>query len=98
MLFLLYNIPSEFNLQHENIVVIRGVNKNCSGYKISRPYKVLGENKINMEYLYAFMARTEKHAYVVIRVEDNNKAETALESAGYHIITDADIAKLCADF
>ena len=50
-----------------------------------------------MEYLYAFMVRTEKHAYVVIRVEDNNKAETALESAGYHIITDADIAKLCAN-
>ena len=43
------------------------------------------------------MARTEKHAYVVIRVEDNNKAETALESAGYHIITDVDIAKLCAN-
>ena len=65
--------------------------------KLAGALKVLGENKINMEYLYAFMARTEKHAYVVIRVEDNNKAETALESAGYHIITDADIAKLCAN-
>ena len=65
--------------------------------KLSTALDVLDKADINMEYLYAFMARTEKHAYVVIRVEDNNKAETALESAGYHIITDADIAKLCAN-
>ncbi len=62
--------------------------------KLAGALKVLGENKINIEYLYAFMARTEKHAYVVLRVEDNNKAETALEAAGYHIITEADVNKL----
>ena len=47
-----------------------------------------------MEYLYAFMARTEKHAYVVLRVADNAAAEKSLEDAGFHLITDADIAKL----
>ena len=47
-----------------------------------------------MEYLYAFMARTEKHAYVVIRVEDNGAAETALTEAGFKIVTEADIDKL----
>ena len=62
--------------------------------KLAGALKVLGENEINIEYLYAFMARTEKHAYVVLRVEDNNKAETALEAAGYHIITEADVNKL----
>ncbi len=62
--------------------------------KLSEALKVLDENKINMEYLYAFMARTEKHAYVVIRVEDNNAAETALTNAGFHLITEADINKL----
>ncbi|MBO5858836.1 MAG: ACT domain-containing protein [Clostridia bacterium] len=55
---------------------------------------VLDKNGINVEYLYAFMARTEKHAYVVLRVEDNNNAESALENAGFHIITNADICKL----
>jgi len=55
---------------------------------------VLDENKINMEYLYAFMARTEKHAYVVLRVADNAAAEAALEKAGFHMITDSDIDKL----
>ena len=40
------------------------------------------------------MARTEKHAYVVLRVEDNAAAEKALVGAGFHMITDADIEKL----
>ena len=47
-----------------------------------------------MEYLYAFMSRTEKHAYVVLRVADNDKAEKALEDAGFHLISDADVCKL----
>lgn len=55
---------------------------------------VLDKAEINVEYLYAFMTRTEKHAYVVLRVEDNAAAETALESAGFHLITNADICKL----
>ena len=62
--------------------------------KLSDALKVLDENKINMEYLYAFMSRTEKHAYVVIRVEDNSAAETALLNKGFKIITEADICKL----
>lgn len=62
--------------------------------KLSSALKVLDENSINMEYLYAFMTRTEKHAYVVLRVEDNAKAEALLENAGFHIITDDDVNKL----
>lgn len=62
--------------------------------KLSSALKVLDENSINMEYLYAFMTRTEKHAYVVLRVEDNTKAEALLENAGFHIITDDDVNKL----
>ena len=62
--------------------------------KLSAALKVLDDNKINMDYLYAFMSRTEKHAYVVIRVEDNAAAEKALENAGFHTITEADVCKL----
>ncbi len=62
--------------------------------KLSKALEVLDENSINMEYLYAFMSRTEKHAYVVLRVADNEKAEAALENAGFHLITDADVNKL----
>ena len=62
--------------------------------KLSKALQVLDEAGINMEYLYAFMARTEKHAYVVLRVADNAAAEAALEAAGFHLITDADVDKL----
>lgn len=62
--------------------------------KLTAALNVLDEAGINLEYLYAFMARTEKHAYVVLRVADNAAAEAALTSAGFHLITDPDIAKL----
>ena len=62
--------------------------------KLSKALSVLDQEKINMEYLYAFMSRTEKHAYVVLRVADNIHAEDALEKAGFHMITDADVNKL----
>ena len=62
--------------------------------KLTEALKVLNESKINIEYLYAFMARTEKHAYVVIRVEDNATAESTLENAGFHLITKEDICKI----
>ena len=62
--------------------------------KLSEALHIIADNNINIDYLYAFMARTEKHAYVVIRVEDNEGAEKALEDAGFHIITNADINKL----
>ena len=62
--------------------------------KLSAALNVLDEKKINIDYLYAFMSRTEKHAYVVIRVEDNAAAEKAIEDAGFHTITEADVSKL----
>lgn len=62
--------------------------------KLSSALAVLDKASINMEYLYAFMTRTEKHAYVVLRVANNKNAETALEAAGFHLITDADVNKL----
>ena len=62
--------------------------------KLSEALRVLDENNMNMEYLYAFMARTEKHAYVVIRTENNDATETALVNAGFHLVTEADVNKL----
>ena len=62
--------------------------------KLSAALGVLTKAGINVEYLYAFMSRTEKHAYVVLRVEDNAVAETALTNAGFKLITEADINKL----
>ena len=62
--------------------------------KLTEALAVLDKADINVEYLYAFMARTEKHAYVVLRVENNTVAEDALANAGFKMISEADIDKL----
>ena len=62
--------------------------------KLTAALEVLDSNGINVDYLYAFMARTEKHAYVVLRVENNEVAEKVLTDAGFHLITEKDIEKL----
>jgi hypothetical protein len=77
-----------------NTTEVVGVKIGDQPGKLSGALGVLDKADINMEYLYAFMTRTEKHAYVVLRVADNAAAEQALEDAGYHIITDADVDKL----
>ena len=62
--------------------------------ELTSALSVLDKKDINVEYLYAFMARTEKHAYVVLRVENNTDAEAALSDAGFKLIPEADVAKL----
>ena len=62
--------------------------------KLSKALSVLAQAGVNVEYLYAFMARTQKHAYVVLRPTDNAAAEKALEAADFHLITNADVEKL----
>ena len=62
--------------------------------QLTAALSVLDYANINVEYLYAFMARTEKHAYVVLRVEENSEAESVLINAGFKLITESDINKL----
>lgn len=76
------------------VINVVGVKIGDAPGKLTAALNVLDKANINVEYLYAFMARTEKHAYVVLRVEDNAAAEAALEDAGFHLITEADICKL----
>ena len=76
------------------VIDVVGVKIGDAPGKLSSALSVLDKEGINLEYLYAFMARTEKHAYVVLRVENNDAAEKALEAAGFHMITEADINKL----
>lgn len=76
------------------VINVIGVKIGDAPGKLTAALSVLDQADINVEYLYAFMARTEKHAYVVLRVEDNAAAERALTAAGFHMISDADIDKL----
>ena len=76
------------------VIDVVGVKIGDAPGKLTEILGVLDKAGINVEYLYAFMARTEKHAYVVLRVEDNAVAEEALANAGVKMISEADINKL----
>ena len=76
------------------VIDVVGVKIGDEPGKLTAALDVLDKANINVEYLYAFMARTEKHAYVVLRVEDNEEAESILTSAGFKMISEADINKL----
>lgn len=61
---------------------------------LSEVLELMSENNINVEYLYAFITISGKHAYVVLRVEDNEKAAKILNEKGVKLVTQADIDSL----
>ena len=76
------------------VIDVVGVKIGDAPGKLTEALDVLDKADINVEYLYAFMARTERHAYVVLRVEDNTHPQAALTAAGFKMISEADIEKL----
>lgn len=76
------------------VIDVIGVKIGDEPGKLSEALRVLDRANINVEYLYAFMARTQKHAYVVLRVEENEEAEAVLTHAGFTLVAEADVKKL----
>ena len=76
------------------VIDVVGVKIGDEPGKLTAALDVLDKADINVEYLYAFMARTEKHAYVVLRVEDNACAQKMLEEANFKLISEQDVCKL----
>ena len=52
------------------------------------------DEKINIEYMYAFLTSRGHNAYVVLRVADNDKAAEILASKGVKLVSEEDIANL----
>ena len=55
---------------------------------------VLGEKKINLEYMYAFLAKKANSAFVVFRVEDNDEAIRVLSENGFHTVSQEEMQEL----
>ena len=53
--------------------------------------RILSDNHISIEYMYAFITRRREDAYVVCRVEDNATAAELLTANGVKLATAADI-------
>ena len=56
--------------------------------------KILGDSNINLEYTYAFITRKKDLAYMILRVEDNEKAIQALSRSGVKLLTQEDLEEL----
>ena len=60
---------------------------------LSKVIRLLTEQDISMEYLYAFTSRTAGEAMIIIRVENAEKAADILTRAGLKLVTHEEIAK-----
>ena len=61
---------------------------------LAKVVKILADNSINIEYMYAFITVSKQFAYVVLRVENNAATEKILVDNGIKLVTEEDMAKL----
>ena len=55
---------------------------------------ILYANNISVEYMYAFISKTDNTAYVILRVENNDKALEALKENNIQILSAEEIYKM----
>lgn len=61
---------------------------------LSRILKALGDGGVNLDYMYAFLTRKKATAYMILRVEDNEKAMEVLGKKGIPTISQEEISNL----
>ena len=60
---------------------------------LAKIVKVISEIGVNMEYMYAFLTKTDS-AYLVLRVEDNEAVEKALSERNIPLLEESDVTAL----
>lgn len=53
----------------------------------AKSVRVLADAGLTIEYMYAFVSRDKGKAYIIIRVDDNQKATEILETNGVQILS-----------
>ncbi len=77
-----------FTVSITNVIGI-GIDDKPGGLALA--LKILNDNGIAVEYMYAFISRDEDTAFVIVRVEDNEKAAAVLTKEGLRVIDGSDI-------
>ena len=62
--------------------------------QLSRVLDVLGQDNVNVEYMYSFLGTSDRAVSFVIRVDDNALASEALNRGGIIQLTENDIAEM----
>ena len=55
---------------------------------------ILGKNGVNLDYTYAFTMKKKDFAYMVFRVQDNEKAIDVLSKNKIELISQDDLAQM----
>ena len=55
--------------------------------EFSKAVRILSDHGINVEYLYAFISREKGKAFVILRVDDEDKAIEILSEKGIDLLT-----------
>ena len=74
-----------------NVIAI-GIDDQPGG--LAEAMDVLYANNISVEYMYAFISKNDNKAYVILRVENNDKALEALKDSNIQILRKEDIYEM----
>jgi len=74
-----------------NVIAI-GIDDHPGG--LAKAMDILYANNISVEYMYAFISKTDNSAYVILRVENNEKAAEALKENGVRILSESDVYEM----
>ncbi|MGI5967591.1 MULTISPECIES: ACT domain-containing protein [Anaerotruncus] len=77
-----------YTVSQTNVIAV-GIDDKPGGLAIA--LNVLRDADIAVEYIYAFVSRSEKTAFVILRVEDNAVAIEALQAKGVRILAGEEI-------
>jgi len=71
-----------------NVIAI-GVDDKPGG--LAKAMEILHENSISIEYMYAFLSKSDAAAFVILRVEDNESALKSLDKNGIRILKSSEV-------
>ena len=85
-------------LKQANCIVsvtdVIGVAINDQAGSLAKVVRLLTDNDVNIEYMYAFITVSKQYAYVVFRVADNDAATELLCANDVKMVTEEDIKNL----
>lgn len=82
---------ADYSVTLTNVIAI-GIEDTPGG--LHKAMDILYKNNISVEYMYAFISKSKDTAYVILRVENNDKAVTAMEENNIQVLTSKNIYEM----
>ena len=79
---------AECTVSITNVIAI-GISDKPGG--LAAAVEVLYSANISVEYMYAFISKSDSEAYVSLRVQNNETASAALEENGFKVLSPEDV-------